>query len=303
MPDPEPLALAEAQRRFEAEATWGVCPTGSYRCPYFVWGTGPPMVLIPGLADDARSFVQLAAHLAEHFRCIAYDLPAGGNDGANLRQYTHDRLVADVFALLDHLAISQSYVLGSSFGSTIALGALRARPERLPRAVLQGGFAWRPLAPAEVLLARLAKYWPGTLRLLPFRKAILRRNHYASFAHRTPDVWDYFLVRSNTPPMAAAAHRALLIHQIDLRPILAEIRQPVLLICGDNDPLVSPACAETLLNGLANSGRIDLANCGHNPLFTHPELLGEIVRWFLTPPDCPGEYGGCNGLASACPAQ
>jgi pimeloyl-ACP methyl ester carboxylesterase len=234
--------------------------------------------------DDARSFVLLMAGLAGQFRCIAYDLPAGGGDGARLGRYTHADLVADALALLDHLDLRQSYVLGSSFGSTIALGAMRAQPKRLLRGVLQGGFARRRLAPAEVLLARAFRYWPGHVGRVPLRRTFLYRCHAAPFAGRPPELWDYFVTRSNAHRASAGAHRALLIHQIDLRATLSEIRQPVLLICGDNDPLVGPECEKELLNGLPNAGRVRLTGCGHNSLFTHPEVMAEVIRRFLTPP-------------------
>jgi pimeloyl-ACP methyl ester carboxylesterase len=278
------MPLQEVLARLEREALWSTCDTGRYRVPYYSWGNGPPLLLIPGIADDARSFAQLAVHLAQHLRCIAYDLPAGGKDGARLAAYRHDDLVADAFALLDHLQVAQAYVLGSSFGGSIALAAMRARPERLPRAILQGAFAWRPLAPAELLLARMARSWPGSLRWLPFRRTVLRHNHYAPFAALPPEVWDYFLTRSNCLPMAALAHRAVMLHGLDLRPLLTDIRQPVLVVSGDADPLVGPSCTETLLAGLPQARQIMVSNCGHNPLFTHPELFAEIVRQFLTPP-------------------
>jgi pimeloyl-ACP methyl ester carboxylesterase len=283
-PAAAPLSLASILQRFQREAVHGVCDTGRYRCPYHVWGSGPPILFIPGLADDALSFVQMSAHLAAHFRCVAFDLPAGQADGAQLSRYTHADLVADVVALLDHLGIEQSYVVGSSFGATIALGALRAQPRRFPRAVVQGGFARRPLTLAERLLVHVARYWPGSLRSLPFRQAGLRRLHYAAFADRPPEEWEFFIERANIHPIPAMAHRALLVHRLDLRPVLAGIRQPVLLVCGDNDHLVSRACEEDLLRGLPNARRIELLNCGHNPLFTHTEVLAEVVRQFLTPP-------------------
>lgn len=277
------ISLTEAQAKFQREAVGGVCETGRYRCPYYVWGTGPPIVMIPGLADDALSFLFVSALLAPHFRCIAYDLPAGVGDGARLRHIGHAVLVQDLFALLDHLKISQCYFLGSSFGGTIALAAMHSDPPKFPRAVLQGAFAHRPLTPVESFLARLGRYWPGTMRLLPGRTSLLRRFHFAPFASRPPEVWKYFLERSNAPPIAAVAHRALLIHRLDLRRILSEIRQPVLLVCGDHDPLVGPACEEALLHGLPNAGRATIAACGHNPLFSHPEVFAELVRQFLTP--------------------
>jgi 3-oxoadipate enol-lactonase len=278
-----PLSLAEARRRLEGEAVHGACDTGGYRCRYYSWGTGPPLVFIPGLLDDALSFVMPAALLSPTFRCIAYDPPAGGADGARLDRYRHDDLVADFFALLDHVGVKTAYVLGSSFGATVALAALRRAPAQLPRAVLQGGFARRPLAAAERLLASLARYWPGRMDRLPFREALLNLSHRAPFTGRQPEDWQFLLERWGAPPMAAAARRALLLHQVDLRATLGEIRQPLLLVCGEHDPLVGRRCEEELLRGLPNARRVELEGCGHAPHFSHPGPLAEVVRRFLTP--------------------
>ena len=283
---PAALVLDEVLRRFAQEAVRGVCATGRYRCPYYTWGSGPPLLFIHGLADDSQSFAMPIAVLSRHFRCIGYDLPTGRGDGARLNRYRHEDLVVDALALLDHLGIRQSYVFGASFSATITLAALRAAPERLPRAVLQGGFARRPLAPAELLLARLARHGPGPLRWLPLRRAVLRHSHYPPFAARDRGVWEFYLRQIGQAPIAAVAQRALLLHRLDLRPILPEIRQPILMICGDDDPLVNKQCEEELLRGLPHAVRIELSQCGHLPAFTHPELLAEVVRSFLTPPPC-----------------
>ncbi len=285
-----PPTLEEALHRFDREAVRGVCDTGRYRCAYYVWGTGPPLLFIPGLSGDARSFILLTAHLAGSFRCIAYDLPSGG-DGARLDRLTHADLVADVFALLDHVQARQSYVYGTSFGSTIALAALLAQPERLLRGVLQGGFARRSLAPAEVLLARLARRWRVPMHRVPFYAPFVRRLHQGPFASSSPAVWEYFLHRCGSAIVAAVAHRALLMHQLDLRPQLPAVRSPVLLVCGDDDPLVNRTCEQELLQGLPHAGRMELSRCGHYPRFTHPEVLAEVVRRFLKPAGVGGACG------------
>jgi pimeloyl-ACP methyl ester carboxylesterase len=277
------LSLNDALRRFDREAVRGFCDTGRYRCPYYTWGQGPPLLFIPGLSDDALSFVLVCSLLAGHFRCIAYDMPAGLGDGARLAGYRHADLVEDVWALLDHLGARQSYVFGSSFGSTIALAALHHKPECLPRGILQGGFAHRPLAPVSFLLASFARYWPGGAALLPFRPALLRRAHFGPFAGREAELWDFMLTRWGRPRIAALGQRARMLHRLDLRPLLPHIRQPVLLICGEDDPLVGKRCEESLVQGLPNAGRVELSGCGHNPVFSHPEVLAEVVRQFLTP--------------------
>jgi pimeloyl-ACP methyl ester carboxylesterase len=280
------LTLAETLRRFEREAVPGTCDTGRYRCVYYTWGQGPPLTFIPGLSDDARSFMLVAGLLSAHFRCIAYNLPAGGGDGARLARYTHADLVADLFTLLDRLQVSQSYVFGSAFGSTIALAAMLRHPGRLPRGILQGGFARRRLRAAAALLASFARYVPGRQVEIPFREAILRRVHHGPFAGREPGLWSYLVNRWGLPPFAAMGRMSLLLHRLDLRPLLPEIRQPVLIICGDRDPMVGKECEEELLHGLPNAGRVELSGCGHNPIYSHPEVLAEMVRRFLTPPPC-----------------
>jgi pimeloyl-ACP methyl ester carboxylesterase len=276
-------SLAEALARCEGEAVRGVCDTGRYRCSYLAWGAGPPIVFVPGLADGPLNFVPLLARLSRQFRCLTYQLPSGCGDGARLRGYTHGDLVADLFALLDQVGVRQSYLFGSSFGSTIALAALHGRPERLPRAILQGGFARRPLAPAERLLAAMARSWPGSMRHLPLRTAVARRGHAAPFTACPPELWPFFLEQNGAAPIAAVARRALILHRLDLRPLLPAIRQPVLLVCGEADPLVGKPCEDELLRGLPNAGRVEIHGCGHFPYLTHPDLLAAVVCDFLTP--------------------
>src|SRR5205814_7095357 len=105
------------------------------------------------------------------------------------------------------------------------------------------------LAPAERLLAILARCCPGTMGGLPFRQALLRRTHGSAFAGRDSEIWKYFVHGSDSVPIRAVGHRAKLLQQLDLRSLLPKIRQPVLMICGDADPLVRKDCEDALLHG------------------------------------------------------
>jgi pimeloyl-ACP methyl ester carboxylesterase len=277
----EPVTFAEAMRRFENEAVHGTCDTGRYLCHYFKWGSGPTLVCVPGLADDAQCFVMLMAHLSRHFSCLVYDWPTGETDHACLSHYRHADLVADLLALLDHVGARQAFPLGYSFGSTIALAAMHAQPDRFPRTVLLSGFARRRLAPAEYLLASLARYWHGPLHRLPLRQWVLHTNHHREFAQHPSEVWDHYIQRTGSLPMPALARRSLILHRVDLRSLLPRIRQQVLLICGDCDPLVNKQCEAELLTGLPNVARVELAHCGHLAVFTHSELLAEVAAEFI----------------------
>jgi pimeloyl-ACP methyl ester carboxylesterase len=279
-----PIVFAEARARFEREAIRRTCDTGRYLMPYYVWGEGPPLLFVHGLGDSCRSFIMPISRLSAHFRCIAYDQPNGHRDGARLRRYTHDHLAADIWALLDHLGLRQSYVLGSSFGATIALKAMHTHPERLPRGILQGGLVYRPLRRAERFLAYWGRFLPGRMARVPLREKVLLKVAGPTFKESFSDIWKHFLECSGQARLAAVAYQASMLHRLDLRPILPAICQPVLLICGDRDRVVPRLHEEMLLQGLPNAGRVVLSGCGHVPSYTHPEILAEVIRQFLTPP-------------------
>lgn len=281
-----PVSVADALQRMEQEATQGTLDTGRYRCPYVVWGSGPPVVFVHGMGDSLNCFVLPMALLSRDFQCIAYTQPGGRGDLSRLRKYRHEDLVADLFCLMDHLGVVQAPLVGHSFGSTVVLRAMHTKPERVPRGVLSCGFAQRSLAAAEWWLAWMARFWPGHMRHLPLRKSALQRFHYGPFAGCEPETWDFFLKVSGTPLIRSVAHWALLLHQTDVRDLLPTIRQPVLLICGDCDPLVPRSYQEYLFRHLPNAVMFQITNCGHFPMYTHPAIFAATIRRFLQAPAC-----------------
>jgi 3-oxoadipate enol-lactonase len=282
---PPALPLKIALELWDREAHRGVVDTGRYRMPYFVWGNGPPIVFMHGLADSSHGFIPVIAELRREFTCVAYDLPAGGFDGARIGAYRHEHFVADLISLLDHLDMPRATPFGSSFASTIVLAALHRHPERLPRGILQGGFAHRPLELWERILCGFARYWSGPLGSLPMRERLDSPSDMRVFVN-LPEAYRFHRLNSDVLPMAAVARRALMILDVDLRPILPAIRQPVLMICGDSDQIVTAECEEPLLAGLPKAARVELPACGHYPQYTHAPLVAEVIRQFLGAPAC-----------------
>jgi pimeloyl-ACP methyl ester carboxylesterase len=275
------IVLDDALQRFKQEASRGICDTGRYQMPYYVWGEGPPLVFIHGVSDHSASFIQPISRLAHHFRCIAYDQPGMPNDGSRFSRYRHEHLVADLFALLDHLKVPTAYLFGSSFGSTITLQALRAAPDRLLKAVLQGGLCYRPLRRTEWWLAQMARWFPGQMKHLPLRVKIAQLVNGTAFKSRPEGTWNYFLETSGKTPICTFAHQALMLNKLDLRSVLLEVQQPILLVCGARDTVTGPAHAAMLQKGLPHSVTTIIPDCGHVPSYTHPEVLVEAVRQFL----------------------
>jgi pimeloyl-ACP methyl ester carboxylesterase len=274
--------LRDARAAFRAGAARGVLDTGRYRMRYFAWGSGPPVVFVHGMADAGEAFVMVMHRLVGRFTCLAYELPDGRTDGSRLARYRPADYTADLLALLDHLGHARAAVVGSSFGSTIALGAVIAAQDRFTHAVLQNGFACRPLNRFQRLLAQLARFWPGWFADWPeIHGLVMRRIEHATITAAPGEVAEFYRHFSAQTPIAACALRALAIDRCDLRPLLPTVRIPVLLLGGDCDRLVPRSCWDDLAAGLPRAARVEFPGCGHYPQYTHPALMADAIATFL----------------------
>jgi pimeloyl-ACP methyl ester carboxylesterase len=279
------VPVGAALARLAKEGRPGHFHAGLYTLRYALWGSGPPLVFVHGLSDFARSFACVAADLSRDFTCVLYDLPNGDGDSARLGAYRHRHYVADLFRLLDHLGLERTYLLGSSFGATVAIAAAAEKPERFARLVLQGAFARRPVHPRDVVLARFARYWRGRMRSLPIKTSLKNPKEASVFATASPDGRRFYEENTGSALISATARLGLLVAGLDLRPSLSRLTMPVRLIGGDRDGIIPAALEQELLAGLPNAERIEIPMCGHVPQYTHPGLFAELVRQFLNP-DC-----------------
>ena len=281
---PHPTAddLRTARGRYAAEAVPGTVHTGRYRMRYTDWGRGPAVVSVHGLCDEPLSFCMLFAELVDRgFRVIAYDLPNGADDDARLALYRHDHYADDLLALLDHLTLDRADVLGTSFGSTVALRALARNPGRFRRGVLQGGFAHRPIVAVERGLSHLGGYWRWRMSQLPLRRRVMERIESGQFVGCPPEVYAFLQECSGKTPIRAAARRAITLSKLDLRPQLPHIPHPVLMIGGDRDGIVHRWCEADVERGLPDVRRVEFSPCGHYPQYTMPGPYAEEVAKFL----------------------
>ena len=276
--------------QYDRSAEVGQWSGSRHRMTYRRLGEGPAIVLLPGLASTYRGYAPTLLRLARRSRTIQVDYPGENTgDGARLDQIGHDDLVDDLIGLLDHLELPMVSLFGLSFGSTLSLKALHRKADRFPRAVLQGGFARRRLKPAERFALAVGRRIPGSTSNLPFhRKALARKNRPTFPADRT-DLWDFYLEENGRTPIASLTHRLDLLDRLDLRPILPEIRQEILVIHGTSDRIVPMARHDELVDGLARPTRVLMEGVGHQPHWTHPETLAKWVGDFLV--DGPSDSG------------
>ncbi len=110
-------------------------------------GTGPPLLLIPGIQGRWEWMELAVAALSREFRVIASSLP--GEPGSNTvldGEQGFDGFIGYVDALLDATNIESAVVCGVSFGGLIALRYAARRPERVRALILVStpGPHWTP---------------------------------------------------------------------------------------------------------------------------------------------------------------
>ncbi|MYA19412.1 MAG: alpha/beta hydrolase [Chloroflexi bacterium] len=138
------------------------------RLAYWEWGSAdaPPLLLLHGKRDHARSLDRLAVAFRGDYRVIAPDLRGhGDSDWAVGGYYGMSEHIADLLALIDVVGEPVD-IVGHSFGSRIALYAAGAFPERVHSVVAIEatvnfafrGLSRRPLSEPEALRRWIARH-------------------------------------------------------------------------------------------------------------------------------------------------
>lgn len=273
-PCPSPLSWQQVFDGFESESTGWELDRGGYILKGRTWGAGLPLYLLNGLTGTHELYALLVWLLRDEFRLIVYDYPRRKKASA------HD-FSSDLFAIADLHGDERFNVYATTFGSVVALTALLNQPERIERAVLQGGFAFRKLSLLERLLIRAGRHLPGRLRNVPLGRLIFHQNHLPWFPPFDRGRWEFFLDQTGRVPISAVSDRATMVSCFDVRSRLGEIQQPVLLIRAEGDGRVSGQCHDELEAGLPNVGSEWLHTCGLVPFVTHPHRLAKLLRGFL----------------------
>ena len=98
-------------------------------------GDGPPIVLAHGLSATRRNVVQGSRALIRRgYRLIAYDARGHGSSSPGPR-YEYPDLVEDLEAVLEHLELERTALVGSSMGAATTMAFALEHPARVPALV------------------------------------------------------------------------------------------------------------------------------------------------------------------------
>lgn len=171
------------------------------RLHYAEWGApdAPPLILIHGGRDHARSWDALAATFASQWRIIAPDLRGhGDSEWASDGSYEMVDFTYDLAELVRHLELGPVPIVGHSLGGNIAVRFAGLYPEAVKKLVAIEGLGPSPAMSAESEAQGVAdrmRHWIAKRRTMDRRSprryatlhAAIARMQVAN-AHLTPEL-------------------------------------------------------------------------------------------------------------------
>lgn len=84
------------------------------------FGTGSPMLVLPGLLGMADNWLSFAKKMAEHFKIYLIDLRNHGNSFQN-DDFSYETMVEDIRCFINQHKIENPIILGHSMGGKLAM--------------------------------------------------------------------------------------------------------------------------------------------------------------------------------------
>jgi poly(3-hydroxyalkanoate) depolymerase len=238
-----------------------------------------PLLLLNGIGGGFESFDPFVAALNPATPVLRVDVPGTGGSPLPLRPYRFKNLSHVLLDLLDDLGHERVDALGISWGGGLAQQFARTAGDRCRRLVLVATGTGALMVPAHPrVLARMAtprrfvdpryvrriagEIYGGTARTDPELAAKLLHQHSRAGSQRG---YAYQL-------LAAAGWTSIA--------FLPRLRQPTLVLTGDDDPII-PVANGRLLARLIPNARLHIYPGGHIELAARPDLLAPVIEEFL----------------------
>jgi len=238
-------------------------------------GEGEPLLMYSPIWSQADVWEPLLPYLTG-FRTIAFDPPGIGRSPMPALPMSMQSLASLGAALLDEFGIESAHVLGASFGGAVAQHMAICHPGRVRRLVLAstsfGAFAipGHPTALWHII-------HPGSHR---GRMEEIAGDTFGGRLRTEPELVRAIPICSPRNIPAALYDMAPLIGWTSL-PWLWAIRQPTLVICGDDDP-IAPQVNHRIMAALIPRAQLcTIDGGGHVMLMDSPARVAPVITRFL----------------------
>lgn len=246
-----------------------------------------PIILIHGTGSSLHTFDNWSSKLSKNKRVVRMDLPGYGLTGPFPdRNYSKNNYVSFIKLFLDTLKIKKCILAGNSLGGNIAWLFTTKFPSKVEKLILIDASGY-PNKSKDIPIAFKFAQTPIVKNAFTYitprfiaKKSV--ENVYADKSKVTTDLVDrYFELTLREGNRQAFVDR--LANEPDPNQFekIKTIKQPVLILWGEQDMLTPVEMAYQFNKDLNNSTLTILKNVGHVPMEESPDESLEHVKQFL----------------------
>ncbi len=247
------------------------------------------LVLHGGPGYDHSNLRPYFDRFADMFQVIYIDHRGCGRSGGAQETWFLDQWADDIADFCARLGIEKPLVFGNSFGGMVAMHFAARHPDKLSRVILSSTAARFELEETVKTARRLGGDHPAAVADAFFSDPTLEG--YAEYAKVVLPLY----TQAQDTTFAAARDRSIhkpevTVHffrnemmEMDLRPELAAITCPALVLGGAEDPVTPALCSRDIADAIGTNAQLEIfESCGHGVFRDDPDRAEKVMRAFLT---------------------
>ncbi len=241
---------------------------------------GPPLVLCNGIGASLDLLQPFVDKVDPRIEVLRFDVPGVGGSPAPKVPYNFATLACLLGRVLDELGYDRFDALGISWGGGLAQQLAFQNPRRCRRLVLVSTGTGSLMVPAHPrVLARMLT--PRRYRDPEYAQSIAAVLYGGQMRRRPDEVRHVLYEQERLGPSVGYFLQLLAGLGWTSLPVLRLVRQPTLILAGNDDPLI-PLVNARIMHTLLPHATLHVYDDGHLGLLTSADELGPLVSRFLT---------------------
>lgn len=237
---------------------------------YIEEGEGEPLLLLHGLFGALSNFQELIEYFRHHYKVVVPMLPLFDLD---LLHTSVGGLQKFVHRFIDHRNYQNVHLLGNSLGGHVALLHVLRHPERIRSLILTGSSGLFENGMGDTYPKR------GDYEYIRKKTELTFYDPATASKELVDEVYEIVNNRIKAIKIIALAKSAI---RNNLGEELNQIKQPTLLIWGNNDSITPPFVGREFHRLIPNSELHFIDKCGHAPMMEVPGEFNQVLHKFLT---------------------
>lgn len=236
---------------------------------YIEEGQGEPLLLLHGLFGALSNFKDLIEYFRREYKVIVPMLPLFDLDIFHTTVGGFEKYVQKFIELRGYTGI---HLLGNSLGGHVALVHVLKHPEKIKSLILTGSSGLFENGMGDSYPKRGDREYIKKKTQLTFYDPAMATDELVD------EVFEITNNRLKVIKILSLAKSAI---RNNLGNEISEIKQPTLLIWGNNDTITPPFVGKEFNKLIPNSELHFVDKCGHAPMMEVPEEFNKILHGFL----------------------